>query len=82
MKLRIIEIIKNPGSDHNNYFIIERKRFFWWRQIEVIDIHKSTKEYKSYEYAEKDIYENYMNKWGRCIKNGNVYTWDPFSYWV
>jgi len=86
MKLRIIEIIQYPGAkgknnQHSNYFIIEQKHLFRWKQIKVIDIHESTKSYHSYLDAEKDIYENYMNRWGECIKNGNVYTWKPYSFW-
>lgn len=82
MKLRIIEIIQYPGQIKSlSYFIIEQKHLFRWKQIEIIDIHKSTKSYHSYLDAEKDIYENYMNRWGECIKNGNVYTWKPYSFW-
>jgi hypothetical protein len=82
-KFRIVEVIENSGSaDRKGYWIIEQNKFFGWKEIG----HDEGPKYKSiihksYEEAELYLLNNYTGH-GVCRKYGNVYTYNPYTYYM
>jgi hypothetical protein len=85
MKLRIIEEIRERKRFDINYnvFYIQIRGYFKWSDIETSDgINSKRLDFKSYEEAEKQIYEVDFRGSGVSTKNGNIYKFKQYSYYV
>jgi hypothetical protein len=82
-KFRIVEVIENSGhSDRKGYWIVEQKKWFGWVGI----YHSEGPRFKpvqhnSYEDAELYLLEKYTGH-GECRVYGNVYTYQPYTYYI
>jgi hypothetical protein len=83
IKFRIVEVIENSGhSDRKGYWIVEQKKWFGWVEI----YHNEGPRFKpvqhnSYEEAELYLLEKYTGH-GECKVYGNVYTYQPYTYYM
>ena len=72
-KYRLVS--KNPSDVSKIEWFIQRKKFWGWRTIEVIENNRSTElTFGSLGEAEFHIYKNYF-------KDGWVYQPTPNEYW-
>ncbi len=82
-KFRIVEVISNSGhADRKGYWIVEQKKWFGWVEI----YHNEGPRFKpvqhnSYEEAELYLLEKYTGH-GECRVYGNVYTYQPYTYYM
>lgn len=82
-KFRIVEVVSNSGnSERKGTWIIEEKKFFRWREI-VNNEGPKTKsvQHNSYKDAELYLLEKYTGH-GECRVYGNVYTYEPYTYYM
>ena len=85
MKFRILEITHNVNELNRENgrasveYIIERKTIFGWREIVSKELDSKRIPHQTYELAEAYMMSNYMGH-GVCKKNGNVYTYDNYTY--
>ena len=82
-KLRILKLIHNVGNSTNGTteFIIERKTFWGWKEVMRTELGSTRISFKTYEEAEKYMFEKYTGH-GRMTISGNVYYYEPYTYWV
>jgi hypothetical protein len=82
-KYRIVEVIKNSGhADRKGFWVIEENGFFGWRGIYNNEGPRSKRvQHDSYEEAELYLLEKYTGH-GECRVYGNVYTYQPYTYYI
>jgi len=82
-KYRIVEVISKSGQlDRKGHWIIEQKKWFGWGEIFNNEGPKSKSiEHNSYEEAELYLLEKYTGH-GECRVYGNVYVYEPYTYYV
>ena len=81
-KYRLVELIHDSGlSDRREReWIIERKRFWGWREIFHIEGTKVKRiTHKTRKEAETYLLDTYTGH-GRCEKYGNVYLYTEYTY--
>lgn len=83
IKFRIVEVIENSGSaDRKGHWIIEQKKLFGWKEIYQNEGPRyRCITHNSYEEAELYLLNNYTGH-GVCRKYGNVYTYNPYTYYM
>lgn len=82
-KFRIVEVIENSGSDdRKGYWIVEQKKLFGWSEISSNEGPRyRCINHTSYEQAELYLLNNYTGH-GVCRRYGNVYTYNPYTYYM
>ena len=82
-KFRIVEVISNSGhSDRKGYWIVEQKKWFGWTEIYHNEGPNSKSVvHESYKDAELYLLEKYTGH-GECRVYGNVYTYQPYTYYI
>jgi hypothetical protein len=82
-KFRIVEVISNSGhADRKGYWIVEQKKWFGWTEIYHNEGPNSKSVvHESYKDAELYLLEKYTGH-GECRVYGNVYTYQPYTYYI
>ncbi len=83
IKFRIVEVISNSGhADRKGYWIVEQKKWFGWVEIYHNEGPRfEPVQHNSYEEAELYLLEKYTGH-GECRVYGNVYTYQPYTYYI
>jgi len=85
MKFRILQLVHHVDrvsqekANPEIEFVIEKKNFWGWKEIFGYEIKPKRISHKTYEDAESYMMSNYMGH-GICTINGDVYTYEPYSY--
>jgi len=75
IKFRIVEIISKSGHpDRKGHWVIEEKKFFGWREV-------FNNEGPNSKSAELYLLKKYTG-YGECRVYGNVYTYQPYTFYV
>lgn len=80
MKFRIIEKIGDVGKEHKSTFYIERKGWFGWYEIKLVELDSTEIPHKTYEDAQKYMYKKYMSG-GDCKRYGHIYEFIAYTYY-
>lgn len=87
MKFRILQLVHNVAALSNEdgrysiEYIIQKKTFWGWKEIFSHEIKSHRISHKTFEDAESYMMANYMGH-GMCTINGNVYTYEPYTYYM
>lgn len=77
---RIVELIHNSSSkDRKREFVIQKKRFFGWKEVMLVELDHKRISFSNYDEAELYLLNNYTGH-GLCTKIGSYYIYEAYNY--